>query len=77
MLLNVDVLEAEKMGNHKHLSEFNKGQIVMARQLSQICKTVGCSQFGVASIYQKGHGLVKAHGCGAKAGSCGPIQQTR
>lgn len=41
------VLEAGKMGKHKDLSNFNKGQIVMARQLGlSISKTkvlVGCS----------------------------------
>ncbi|ROL41817.1 hypothetical protein DPX16_9408 [Anabarilius grahami] len=45
------------MGERKDLSEFDKGQIVMARQLSQsISKTaalVGCSRSAVVSIYQK------------------------
>ena len=45
------------MGKRKDLSEFDKGQIVMARRLGQsISKTaalVGCSQFTVVSIYQK------------------------
>ncbi|ROL50303.1 hypothetical protein DPX16_19107 [Anabarilius grahami] len=45
------------MGKHKDLSEFDKGQIVMARQLGQsISKTaalVGCSRSAVVSIYQK------------------------
>ncbi|KAK3516948.1 hypothetical protein QTP70_028239, partial [Hemibagrus guttatus] len=46
-----------KMGKRKDLSEFDKGQIVMARRLDQsISKTaalVGCSQSVVVSIYQK------------------------
>ncbi|KAK3552836.1 hypothetical protein QTP86_022526 [Hemibagrus guttatus] len=45
------------MGKCKDLSEFDKGQIVMARQLDQsISKTValvGCSRSAVVSIYQK------------------------
>ena len=45
------------MNKRKDLSEFDKGQIVMARQLGQsISKTaalVGCSQSAVVSIYQK------------------------
>ncbi|KAK3572367.1 hypothetical protein QTP86_032597 [Hemibagrus guttatus] len=48
---------AGKMGKRKGLSEFDKGQIVMARRLDQsISKTValvGCSQSAVVSIYQK------------------------
>ncbi len=48
------MLEAEKMGKRKDLSEFDKGQIVMARRLGQsISKTaalVGCSQSAVVSI---------------------------
>ncbi|ROL55025.1 hypothetical protein DPX16_20286 [Anabarilius grahami] len=46
------------MGKRKNLSEFDKGQIVMARRLSQcISKTaalVGCSRSAAVSIYQKG-----------------------
>ncbi|KAK3559328.1 hypothetical protein QTP86_012756, partial [Hemibagrus guttatus] len=49
-------LEAGKMGKRKDLSEFDKGQIVMARRLDQsISKTaalVGCSRSAVVSIYQ-------------------------
>jgi len=45
------------MGKRKDLSEFDKGQIVMARRLGQsISKTaalVGCSRSAVVSIYQK------------------------
>ncbi|ROJ44626.1 Zinc transporter ZIP11 [Anabarilius grahami] len=45
------------MGKRKDLSEFEKGQIVMARGLGQsISKTaalVGCSRSAVVSIYQK------------------------
>ncbi|KAK3535585.1 hypothetical protein QTP70_017121 [Hemibagrus guttatus] len=45
------------MGKRKDLSEFDKGQIVLARQLDQsISKTaalVGCSRSAVVSIYQK------------------------
>ncbi|KAK3544789.1 hypothetical protein QTP86_027483, partial [Hemibagrus guttatus] len=54
----VDVLEAGKMGKRKDLSEFDKDQIVMARQLDQwwISKTadlVGCSQSAGVSIFQR------------------------
>ncbi|ROL45969.1 hypothetical protein DPX16_4783 [Anabarilius grahami] len=45
------------MGKRKDLSEFDKGQIVMARQLGQsISKTaalVGCSRSAVVNIFQK------------------------
>ncbi|ROL53358.1 hypothetical protein DPX16_20468 [Anabarilius grahami] len=45
------------MGKRKDLSEFDKGQIMMARRLGQsISKTaalVGCSRSAVVSIYQK------------------------
>ncbi|KAK3536514.1 hypothetical protein QTP86_013837 [Hemibagrus guttatus] len=45
------------MGKREDLSEFDKGQIVMARRLDQsISKTaalVGCSRSAVVSIYQK------------------------
>ncbi|KAK3528122.1 hypothetical protein QTP86_023845 [Hemibagrus guttatus] len=55
--LFLDVLEAGKMGKHKDLSEFDKGQIVKARQLDQsLSKTaalVGCSRPAVVSIYEK------------------------
>lgn len=34
-MLEVDVLAAEKIGKHKDLSDFDEGQVVMARQLSQ------------------------------------------
>ena len=51
------MLEAGKMGKDTDLSEFDKDQIVMARQLGQsIFKTaalVGCSRPAVVSIYQK------------------------
>ncbi|ROI16600.1 hypothetical protein DPX16_22577 [Anabarilius grahami] len=44
------------MGKRKDLSEFHKGQIVMARRLGQsISETaalVGCSWSAVVSIYQ-------------------------
>ncbi|KAK3507069.1 hypothetical protein QTP70_003879 [Hemibagrus guttatus] len=57
-VLKADVLETGKMGKSKDLSEFDKGQIVMARPLDQsISKTaalVGCSRSAVVSIYQKG-----------------------
>ncbi|KAK3544025.1 hypothetical protein QTP70_035036, partial [Hemibagrus guttatus] len=46
-----------KMDKRKDLSEFDKGQIVMARPLDQnIPKTaalMGCSQSAVVSIYHK------------------------
>ncbi|CAI5647008.1 unnamed protein product [Oreochromis niloticus] len=45
------------MGKRKDLTDFDKGQIVMARRLGQsISKTaalVGCSRSAVVSIYQK------------------------
>ncbi|KAK3573225.1 hypothetical protein QTP86_015136 [Hemibagrus guttatus] len=51
------MLEPGKIGKCKDLSEFDKGQIVMARRLDQsISKTaalVGCSWSAVVSIYQK------------------------
>ena len=51
------MLEAGKMGKRMDLSEFDKGQIVMARRLGQsISKTaalVGCSRSAVVRIYQK------------------------
>ncbi|ROL44269.1 Muscular LMNA-interacting protein [Anabarilius grahami] len=64
------------MGKRKDLSEFDKGQIVMAKRLGQsISKTValvGCSRSAVISIYQKcsktvvnlrqGHGRPDARG---------------
>ncbi|KAK3567713.1 hypothetical protein QTP86_022674, partial [Hemibagrus guttatus] len=50
-IFTVDVLEAGKMDKCKDLSEFDKGQIVMARRLDQsISKTaalVGCSRSAV------------------------------
>ena len=55
VILKVDVLEAGKMGKCKDLSKFDKGQIVMARQLGQsISKTaalVGCFRSVVVNIY--------------------------
>ncbi|KAK3527502.1 hypothetical protein QTP86_023720 [Hemibagrus guttatus] len=54
---NIMSPESRKMGKLKDLSEFDKRQIVMARQLDQsISKTaalVGCSQSAVVSICQK------------------------
>ncbi|KAK3536844.1 hypothetical protein QTP86_027040, partial [Hemibagrus guttatus] len=51
MVLKIDVLEAGKMDKRKDLSEFDKGQIVMARRLDQsIPKTaalVACSRSAV------------------------------
>ena len=56
-ILKVDVLEAVKMFKRKDLSNFDKGQIVIARQLGQsLSKTtalVGCSWSAVVSTYQK------------------------
>ena len=56
-VLEVDVLEAGKMGKRKDLRDSDKGQIVMARRLSQsISNTtglVGCSWYAVVSTYQK------------------------
>ena len=47
----------EKMGKNKDLSDFEKGQIVMARRLghsiSRTAGLVGCSRFAVVSTYQK------------------------
>lgn len=51
----VKVLEAEKMGKHKDLSDHDEGQIVMAKQLGQSISQkkglVGCSQYAVVSTY--------------------------
>ncbi|KAK3533020.1 hypothetical protein QTP70_006231 [Hemibagrus guttatus] len=45
------------MGKCKDLSEFDKGQIVMARRLDQsisiTAALVGCSRSAVVSVYQK------------------------
>uniref|UniRef100_A0AAQ5X0U1 Transposase Tc1-like domain-containing protein n=1 Tax=Amphiprion ocellaris TaxID=80972 RepID=A0AAQ5X0U1_AMPOC len=45
------------MGKRKDLSDYNKGQIVMARRLgqsiSQTAALVGCSRSSVVSVYQK------------------------
>ena len=53
----VDVLEAEKMGQRKDVSDFDKGQIVLARRLGQnISRTaalVGCSRSAVVRTDQK------------------------
>ncbi len=50
-------IETGKIGKCKDLSEFDKGQIVMAKRLGQIISEtvalVGCSQSAVVSIYQK------------------------
>ena len=57
VVLKVDVLEEGKIGKPNDFSVFDKGQIVLARQLNQsINKTaalVGCSQSAVVNIYQK------------------------
>ena len=51
------MLEAGKTRKRKELSEFDKGQTVMARRLGQsISRTaalVGCSRSAVVRIYQK------------------------
>lgn len=60
------------MGKGKDLSDFDKGQIVMARRLGQsISKTaglVGCSRYAVVSTYQKwtkeGHPVNRRRGHG-------------
>ena len=41
------------MGKREDLSEFVKGQIVMARRISKTAALVGCFQSAVVSIYQK------------------------
>ncbi|ROL52454.1 hypothetical protein DPX16_6138 [Anabarilius grahami] len=73
------------MGKRKDLSEFDKGQIVMARRLGQsISKNaalVGCSRSAVVSIYQKwskeGTVVNRRQGSMMSEGyPCGPIQQT-
>ena len=54
-VLEVDVLDAGEMGRSKDLSNFDKGQIVMARRLGQsifeTARLVGCSQSAVVSTY--------------------------
>lgn len=56
-VFKVDVLEKGKMGECKDLSEFDKGQIVGARQLREsipiTAALVWCSQSAVLSILQK------------------------
>ena len=89
VVLRVDVIEAGKMGKCKDLSDFDKGQIVMARWLGQsiskIAALVRCSWSAVVSTYQKWSKEGKAKNRrkghdrgtrGVKAGPCGPIQQT-
>lgn len=53
----VGMSEAEKMDEFNALSDFDRGQIVMARRLGQsISKTadlVGCPRSAVVSTYQK------------------------
>lgn len=53
----VGMLETEKMDEFNALSDFDRGQIVMARRLGQsISKTadlVGCPRSAVVSTYQK------------------------
>jgi len=48
---------AGEMGRNKDVSDFDKGQIVMARQLgqsiSETARLVCCSQSAVVRIYQK------------------------
>ncbi|KAK3546690.1 hypothetical protein QTP70_031382 [Hemibagrus guttatus] len=56
ILFKVDVLEAGQMGKRKDLSEFDKGQIVMARQLDQ-------SIFKTTALVQVKGNLVRLHSC--------------
>ncbi|KAK3512530.1 hypothetical protein QTP70_015642 [Hemibagrus guttatus] len=57
VFMDLALCTAGKMGKRKDLSEFDEGQIVMARPLDQsISKTaalVWCSRSAVVSIYQK------------------------
>lgn len=50
------VLEAGKMCRRKYLSDLDKGQIVMAKQLGQsiskMARLVECSQYAAVSTYQ-------------------------
>lgn len=60
------------MGKRKDLSDFDKGQIVMARRLglsiSKTAELVGCSRFAVVSTFQKwskeGHPVNRRKGHG-------------
>ena len=51
------MLDAGEIGRSKDLSEFDKGQIVMARQLgqsiSETARLVGCSRSAVVSTYRQ------------------------
>ncbi|KAK3509283.1 hypothetical protein QTP70_028581 [Hemibagrus guttatus] len=77
------------MGKRKDLSEFDKGQIVIARRLDQSMSKaavlVGCSRSAVVSIYQKwskkaivvnrrqSHGLPRLIDARVKAGPSGKM----
>ena len=56
-VLEVDVLDAEEMGRSKDLSNFDKGQIIMARRLgqsiSETTRLVECSLTAVVSTYRQ------------------------
>ena len=56
-VLEVDVLDAGEMGRSKDLSDFDKGQIVMARRLgqsiSETARLVRCSRSAVVSTYRQ------------------------
>ena len=51
------MLDAGEMGRSEDLSDFDKGQIVMARRLgqsiSEMARLVGCSQSAVVSTYRQ------------------------
>jgi len=56
-VLVIDMLDAGEMGRNKDLSDFHKGQIVLARRLgqsiSETTRLVGCSWSAVVRIYQQ------------------------
>ena len=56
-VLEVDVLDAGEMGRSKDLSDFDKGQVIMAIQLgqsiSETARLVGCSRSPVVSTYRQ------------------------
>ncbi|KAL0157260.1 hypothetical protein M9458_048506, partial [Cirrhinus mrigala] len=75
------------MGKRKDLSEFDKGQIVIATRLGQTISKpaalVGCSWFAVVNVYQKRYkeGTVvnqrQGHGRSRVFGACGKQRLAR
>jgi len=56
-VLVINMLDAREMGKNKDLSDFDKGQIDMARRLgqsiSETARLVGCFWSVVVRIYQQ------------------------